>query len=155
MTDKSEPIMDWSKSIMNVDLTKLNEEFTTMMAQMNVPGINMDELMATQKANLEALAIANKAAVEAFQEVGKLQIRLLKNSMGDVSSIVKTLGEARSPQEVATKQAQLAGEAFKTVFTNMQEIADIMTEANKTASNALSKRFSASLNEVQDILKTK
>jgi phasin family protein len=154
MTEDSNPLMDWSKSMMNVDLTKLNEEVTTMMAQMNVPGINMDELMATQRANMEALAIANKAAVEALQEVGKLQTRLLKESMGEVSSVIKTLTEVRSPQEIAIKEAQLAAETFQTAFGNMQKLADIMTEANKTASNALSKRFSASLNEIEDILKT-
>ncbi len=153
MANVPELFPDFSKLMLNFDPTKMTEELTKMLAQLNLPGVNMDALVASQRENMEALNTANTAAVEALQNVAKWQVKILQETMNEFSSTVEALGKAGSPQEVAAKRAELASEAFKTALNNMNELANIMTEANHKAINTLNKRFTESADEIKDVLK--
>ena len=65
MASPAEPFADVNKLLMSFDQTWMVNEFTKILAQLNVPTVNLDALVASQKQNLEALTTANNAAVEA------------------------------------------------------------------------------------------
>jgi phasin family protein len=155
MVEPFESFPGLSRLLNNVDHTKMVEEFTKLLTQLKVPGVDMDALVASHRENLEALTTANKAAVEAVQFVGNLQMKILQEAMTDLSRAndALALATAGSPQEVAVKQAEMAGNAFKTALTNMLELAEIVTEANQKATNAIVTRIPQSLDEIQDVLK--
>jgi phasin family protein len=153
MVEPFESFPGLSRLLNNVDHTKMVEEFTKLLMQIEVPGVDMEALVASHRENLEALTNANKAAVEAVQSVGNLQMKLLQETMAELSRATDALARAGTPQEVAVKQAELAGNAFKTALTNMLELAEIVTEANQKATNAIVTRIPQSLDEIQEVLK--
>ncbi len=153
MAGSNEPFADVNKLLMNFDHAWMVEEFTKILAQLNVPTVNMDALVAGQKQNLEALTTANNAAVEAVQRVAQLQLEILQKAMREFSEAADDLARAGSPREVAAKQTELAQHAFTTALNNMLELAEIVSEANQKATNALVTRIPQSLDEIQDVMK--
>ena len=143
---------DFSKLMMGFDHTKMNDELTKMLAQCKVPGVNMDALVASQRENLQALTTANNAAMEAVQAVGKCQVKILQETMNEISQAATALTKAGSPQDVVAKQSELANNAFKAALINMLELAEIVTDANQKAINAISTRIPQSLDEIKDVL---
>ena len=146
-----EPLFDISKFMKEVDPGKMMEEFSKMLKQYNLPGVDMDALMASQKKNLEALTQANRVALEGLQAVAKRQAEILQETMNEASKAVDVLSKAGSPSEVAAKQAELAKDAFERALSNMRELAELVAKSNEEATSTINARISATLDEIKDM----
>lgn len=153
MSNIPEPWLDFTKSMMDLDLTKAADELTKMVAELNVPGVDMDALVASQKDNLEALTMANRVALEGMKSVAEWQVRILKETLTGLTRAANELAAVSTPQEVVGKQTDLAKQAFETAVKQMRELAEIVTKANQAASDAVVKRIPESLDEIKDVLK--
>jgi len=146
-----EPLFDLSKFMKEVDPGKMMEEFSKMLKQYNLPGVDMDALMASQKKNMEALTQANRVALEGMQAVAKRQAEILQETMNEASKAVDVLSKAGSPTEVAAKQAELAKDAFERALSNMRELAEMVAKSNEEATSTINTRISATLDEIKDM----
>ena len=153
MAKPSQPMQDWGKTLVSLDLTKGTEELLNMLAGLNLPGVNMDALVANQRENLEALSAANRAALEGAKAVGEWQAKILQETMQALTAAIGGLATAGSPQQMVATQAELAKKAFETAVRSMRELADIVTKANQNATEAIVKRIPESLDEIKDVLK--
>lgn len=142
---------DFQKMMKDFEPTKMVDEFQKMMQQYKLPGVDLDSLVASQKKNVEALTNANKVALEGLQAVAKRQGEILQETMNEVSKAFDTLSKAGSPQDVAAKQAELAKDAFERALSNMRELAELVTKANKDATQTINTRISATLDEIKDL----
>jgi phasin family protein len=133
------------------DPTKMVDEFSKMLKQYKLPGVDLDSLIASQKKNVEALTSANKVAFEGLQAVAKRQTEILQETMNEASKAIDVLAKAGSPQEVAAKQAELAKDAFERALSNMRELAELVAKANQEATNTINTRISATLDEIKDM----
>lgn len=146
-----QPLFDMSKFMKEVDPGKMMEEFSKMLKQYNLQGVDMDALMASQKKNLEALTQANRVALEGLQAVAKRQAEILQETMNEASKAVDVLSKAGSPTEVAAKQAELAKDAFERALANMRELAEMVAKSNEEATSTINARISATLDEIKDM----
>ena len=146
-----EPLFDISKFMKEVEPGKMMEEFSKMLKQYNLPGVDMDALMASQKKNMEALTQANRVALEGMQAVAKRQAEILQETMNEASKAVDVLSKAGSPSEVAAKQAELAKDAFERALSNMRELAEMVAKSNQEATSTINSRISATLDEIKDM----
>ncbi len=153
MADLSKLLGDWSQAIASMDVTKGSEELLNIMARLNVPGINMDAVVASQRENLEALSASNRAALAGMKAVGEWQVKILQETMQGLTTAISNLTKGGSPQEIAAAEAELARKAFETAVGEMRELAEIVGKANQQASEAIAKRIPASLNEIREVLK--
>lgn len=151
MAQSPQPLFDMSKFMKEVDPGKMMEEFSKMLKQYNLPGVDMDALMASQKKNLEALTQANRVALEGMQAVAKRQAEILQETMNEASKAVDVLSKAGSPTEVAAKQAELAKDAFERALSNMRELAEMVAKSNEEATSTINARISATLDEIKDM----
>ncbi|HRK95472.1 MAG TPA: phasin family protein [Rhodospirillales bacterium] len=151
MMKTPEPLFDLSKFMKEVDPGKMMEEFSKMLKQYNLPGVDMDALMASQKKNMEALTQANRVALEGMQAVAKRQAEILQETMNEASKAVDVLSKAGSPTEVAAKQAELAKDAFERALSNMRELAEMVAKSNEEATSTINTRISATLDEIKDM----
>lgn len=151
MAQSPQPLFDMSKFMKEVDPGKMMEEFSKMLKQYNLPGVDMDALMASQKKNLEALTQANRVALEGMQAVAKRQAEILQETMNEASKAVDVLSKAGSPTEVAAKQAELAKDAFERALANMRELAEMVAKSNEEATSTINARISATLDEIKDM----
>ena len=131
--------------------TKFTEELTSKLKEYKLPGIDIDAVVASQRNNVEALAVASRAAFEGTQALAKRQAEILQETMNQTAESFRTLAEAGSPPEVAAKQAELAKEAFEKALGNMRELAEMVTKAQQGAIDTMSGRISQSLDELKQM----
>src|SRR3546814_10307369 len=81
---------DWSSDVCSSDL------------QFKLPGFDAQALVAYQKRNLEAVASANKIALEGAQAVIRRQSEIVRKSVEDAS---KALSELRSEEHTSELQS--------------------------------------------------
>jgi phasin family protein len=151
MATTPESLLDFQKMMKDFDPTKMVDEFSKMLKQYKLPGVDLDSLIASQKKNVEALTSANKVAFEGLQAVAKRQTEILQETMNEASKAIDVLAKAGSPQEVAAKQAELAKDAFERALANMRELAELVAKANQEATNTINTRISATLDEIKEM----
>jgi phasin family protein len=137
----------------NVDLGKF--DFTKWLGELKLPGVDVQTLMENQRKNIEAVAEANKLAVESMKAVAKRQVEMLTESMNAVASASQQIAaKASNPQEMTSKQAELATGAFEKVLANMRELAEMVGKSNSETFELMNNRFNESLKELSSLMET-
>lgn len=130
------------------------DEVMKLFGSLKVP--NMPDFQAfaeAQKRNLEALTTANKLALEGAQAVAKRNMEIVQQAMGEMTQAVQSLATADgSPQDKATKQAEMMKGAYERAVANMQEIAELIQKSNGEAVGVLNRRFGEALEEVKSLV---
>src|SRR3546814_17817117 len=85
-------------------------DFAKVADQFKLPGFDAQALVAYQKRNLEAVASANKIALEGAQAVIRRQSEIVRKSVEDASKAMSELNADETPQDRLLKQAELAKE---------------------------------------------
>jgi phasin family protein len=148
-----QPLRDLEMAMRSVDFTGKAEDLFKMLAALKVPGVNMGELVASQRYNLEALTASNRAALEGFKAVGEWQVKILQETMQEMSAAMSARAKVTSPQQMVATEAELAKKAFETAVKAMRELAEIVGKANQEATDAIIRRVPKSLDEIKDVLK--
>ena len=76
------------------DPTKMVDEVAKAIKQVNLPGVDVGALVASQKNNLEAFTTANQIAFQGLQAVAKRQAEILQEMMNEASTAVDSLSKA-------------------------------------------------------------
>jgi phasin family protein len=153
MTEPSDLLNDWMRTISSLDATKGVEPVFDFLAGLKVPGVDMDALVASQRCNLGALNESNQAILDGAKQVGQWQVRILQETMQHMSEAFAGLTRVGSPVELMAAESELAKKAFATALGQMRELAQIMTDANKQAAEVIARRIPDGLEEIKDILK--
>lgn len=142
---------DFSRMMKDFDPTRMADEFTKMMKNYKLPGVDMDAIVATQRKNVEALTSANRVAFEGMQAVAKRQAEILQETMNEASKALDSLSKAGSPTEAAARQAELAKDAFERALANARELAEMIAKAQQEATSTINGRIAESLEEFKDM----
>ena len=81
--------------------------------------------------NIEAVAEANRVAVEGMQALARRQVEVLQETMKEASEAVSSLSKAGSPGELAAKEAELGKSAFEKSVATMREMAEILVKSSQ------------------------
>lgn len=137
----------------NMDLGQF--DMTKMLSEFKLPGVDVNTLVEAQCKNIEALAAANKMAVESVQAIGKRQAEMLNESMAAVSNAAQEIAKADNPQDMTAKETELAREAFEKALANMRELAEMVGKSNTETFDVINSRFKESLQELSGLVETK
>ncbi len=129
-------------------------DYSKMLEQYKVPGVEMDKLIEAQRKNIEAITNANKVAFEGMQAIMQRQGEILRSSMTEASKVMSDLAAAGTPEDRMAKQAEVLKKAFETALANMKELAEMGAKSNSEAAETINKRVAESLDEVRDAIKT-
>ena len=132
MADENEnsPFGDFGK-MPNFDFTKLMKDF-------KLPGVDLATIMDREKKNIEALTEANRVAFEGWQALVRRQAEILQESIKQAVGTVQ--GE-----DAGTKRMDLAAHAFQTALSNMRELAEMAAKSQKEAFDIIRKRVEENL----------
>ena len=130
------------------------DEMMKIFGSLKVPSLpDFQALAESQKRNLDALTTANKLAMEGAQAVARRNMEIMQQVMGEMSQAVQSLTAADgSPQDKASKQAELLKTAYEHAVANMQEIAELIQKSNGEALGVLNRRFGEALEEVKGLV---
>ncbi|WP_242434441.1 phasin family protein [Candidatus Competibacter denitrificans] len=129
---------------------------TKLFSDVKIPGFDMKAAMDAQRKNIEALNAANQAAVQGMQAVAQRQAEILSQAVSEISTIAQQLASAsNNPQELTSKQAEVARKAFEQALANARELAEIVSKSNTEAFAIINKRVSESLQELKALVANK
>lgn len=124
-------------------------DFTKMMGDFKVPGVDVNSMMETQRKNLEALTEANKLAMEGMQAIAKRQAEIVRQGMEEMSNSMQDMMASGAPQDRMAKQADAMKGQFENMLANMRELSEMVAKSNTEAADVLTKRISSQLDELK------
>jgi phasin family protein len=116
-------------------------DFTKLMSQFPLPGVDFATLVDREQKNIEALTKANRIAFEGWQRLVRRQAEMLQETMQKVV--------ADASQLDAKKRVDLAKEGFEKALANMRELAEITTQSQKEAFDVVSKRIEENMEGIR------
>ena len=118
-------------------------DFTKLMSQFRLPGVDFAALVDRERKNIEALAKANRIAFEGWQRLVRRQAEMLQETM---KKVVTDAGR----EDAAKKRADLAKEGFEKALANMRELAEITTQSQKEAFDVVRKRIEENVEGIRN-----
>ena len=113
-------------------------DFTKLMRDFKLPGVDLAAIMEREKKNIEALTEANRVAFEGWQALVRRQAEILQES-------IKQAVGGMQGEDVGNKRMDLASHAFETALSNMRELAEMAAKSQKDAFEIIRKRVEENL----------
>ena len=109
--------------------------------------------MACQRRNIEALTQANQLTVEAVQAVARRQIEIARQTLEDMSALLRDLAQPASTEDRIAKNTEYAKQMLEKSLSNGREITLLATKAGTEAADVLRRRACEGLDEIRDFAK--
>ena len=129
-------------------------DFTKYTADFKMPGVDVNEMMAFQRKNVEALTKANKVAFDGFQAVAQRQSEIFNTLLDKVQTQGKDVAAtpADNPMAAAAKQTEAAKAAYEEALANAKELSGLVSKSQEEALALLQSRFTESLDEFKSAI---
>jgi phasin family protein len=128
-------------------------DFTQMLQNLSLPGVDVNALVASRRKDIEALVAANQRAQEGFKALVQRQTEILQETMRQAQEGGSNLGQSLG--DAATRQAEGAKEAFEQALANMRELAEMAASSQTQAYEVLQARMKESVEETRQLLQPK
>lgn len=113
-------------------------DFSQMLEQMQMPGVDLSQLAEDARKNMEAVQAANQEVVSGWQALAEKQSEMFRETMERwQASMTPASGDNASME----KQAEQAREGFERALENMRELAEIASESQTKAFEIMRARF--------------
>ena len=131
------------------------EDMMRMFSSMKMPNMmDFQALADAQRRNLEAMAAANRVAMEGAQAVARRNMELMQQTMAEMSDAMRGLTAMDgNPATKAAQQAELMKANYERAVASMKELADLIQKSNGEALEVLNRRFAEALEEMQAMVK--
>ena len=140
-----------AKQAFPYDLTDLSK----IMKDYQIPGVDWQELMASQQKNLQALTKANQVLFEGAQAVVQREVEILQKAMQEFAEASRELIQEGDARRQAEKRLELAKASFETALQNMRELAELATRSNREALEVINRRALESFEEIRSAMSQK
>jgi phasin family protein len=130
-------------------------DFSKMLGDYQLPGVDWQEVMASQQKNIAALTKANQVLLEGAQAVMQRQAEVLQRSMAELSDTSRELMSGGDPQAGAQKRFELAKTSFEQAIANMRELAELAGKSNSEALEVINHRAAEAFEEIKASIKAK
>ena len=128
-------------------------DVTRMMSDFRFRPFDVDALMACQRRNIEALTQASQLTVEAAQAVARRQIEIARQTLEDMSALLRDLVQPGSTEDRIAKNTEYAKQILEKSVSNGREITLLATKAGTEAADVLRRRACEGLDEIRDFAK--
>jgi phasin family protein len=113
-------------------------DFTKLMSDFKLPGVDLATIMDREKKNIEALTKANRVAFQGWQALVQRQAEILQDS-------IKRAVDTVQGEDAGTRRMDLAAHAFETALSNMRELAEMAAKSQKETFDIIRKRVEDNL----------
>lgn len=124
-------------------------DFTKLTSEFQMPGIDWQELLASQQKNIAALTRANQVMLEGAQAVMQREMEIMQRAMTEAMAASQELAKPGDPSAGAAKRFEVAKASFETAITNMRELAELAGKSNQEAMDVINKRALEGFDEIR------
>ena len=122
-------------------------DFSKVWADVKIPELNVDALIAAQQKNIEAMNMANKTAVDGWQAFAKKQAELWQTAVEDTGALAQDVAAAKEPADKIAKQAEFAKSSIEAGISNAREAQEMAAKTTNKTVDIVSKRWVESVEE--------
>lgn len=133
--------IDLAQTMRESDASKLLKQLRKAFSGPRFGGVNFGELLRLHSKNLEALALANKQALESTQLVLTHQAEVFRHIMQSAADSVKVLTHNAGTADVIQKQEAILQIAREKALDEMRQIAEIIAENQKKTLKTIRQRM--------------
>lgn len=144
---KNTPYFDFDVTRL-MDATRMMD-VSKLLGDFRLPGVDAEQIMTSQRKNIEALTAANQLALEGFQAILRRQGEILRQAVEQANAMIAELMAAGTPEEKVARNADMAKAAFEKTLANIKELTEMATKSNGEAAAVLNRRVSESLDELK------
>ena len=101
---------------------------------------DFDQIVSTQRKNIETLSAATQIAVEGAQAVSRRQAEVIRSNVEDALKASKDLLTSGTPETNLTKQADFAKSFFESALSNLREVTEMVTKSGFEAFDIINKQ---------------
>ncbi len=117
----------------------------------SLPGFDFGAIFDIQRKNIEAFTAASQTFTQGLQTVAKRQSEIARQQVEQFQSLLTTAAPTAKVEDNLVKQADLVKAAYEKNVSNARELQDILTKVTTEASDILSRRVVASLDEIKSV----
>ena len=142
------------------DFTKMFQQFDPQEVAQKIQdafkfdqsAFNFDAIKSAQEKNIELLTTTNQAITDSSQALVERQAEMLQQAMTVATEAAKSLASSGSPQEVATKQAELLQAAYEKTIVNSTEISEMAQKTQEEITSKVNDRIAESMEELKETI---
>jgi phasin family protein len=129
--------------------------FADMAKQINLPKIDYEAFADIHRKNIEAMQKSAAMLSEGGRATVAKQQEILAEVGREAQQMLADFRPGGSPQEVATKQAELAKRVFEATVQNTRDIAELVQKSSGEAPRIILDRMRASFAEARAAIEAK
>ena len=148
-SDRRSNVFDFEGISQGLEPARLMDRFTNTLGEYPIPGVVAKAMVQGNRKNIEALAAANKQALEGYQAVLVRQGEILESALKDAKASLDALVMAGGPQDLAARQAEFVKRAMEHALEEMRYLAETVMQSNADAFDTIRKRIAESLTEIK------
>lgn len=123
--------------------------FSKLGSEMKLPKLDVEAVLDHHRKNLEALEKSAKAGAAGAASLLSRQREMLQDTLQRITDMNDGLRGAGNPQELMSRQADLARKSFETAVKNAGEVADIVRKSGTESLDILRERIREAMEEVR------
>ncbi len=126
-----------------------NLDVSELLKQFQIPGVDVNKVIESQRENIKALQEANQTALQGWQSLMTRQTELLREAFESWQASIGDTVKA-PPAEMAQKQVEHGQKAIEKALSNMRELAEMAIKSQSDTADVIRKRFEAALKEIRN-----
>jgi phasin family protein len=130
-------------------------DLSRRLGELKFPEIDWQELMAAQQKNWAALGQANMVWLEGTQKVVQREVEILQSALAEAAEASRDMMKEGDARVAAEKRLEIAKSSFEKAISNIREISEAATRANRDALEVIQKRAIEGFDEIRTLIKTK
>jgi len=119
-------------------------DFTKLLENYKIPGVDFSALVDREKKNIEALTKANMIAFEGWQALVGRQTEILRETMKETIAIARK-------QDAANHRVDYAKQGFEKALGHMQELAEMAARSQKEAFEVVCKQVDENIEHFKSL----
>jgi phasin family protein len=127
------------------------KDFAPFLADLKVPNIDVETVVASHRKNVETLIEANRRALDGVRAVTQRQVELVREGFERASEVAAEAMAPEAPEKKLARQAELAKDAFDAGLANYRELYDLAAKASESVFELWTKRISDSFEEFRAV----
>jgi phasin family protein len=136
-----------------INPNNLFAEYTKLVSQFKLPGIDVNAILEARRKDIEALAEANMTALAGAQSLGQKQAEILRSTMAELQAAVTRFTAGGGKLDASA--GEVVQKALQKTLVDMQELADTAYRAQSDSLAVVSKRVSENIEELKTLLQPK
>jgi phasin family protein len=131
------------------DTTSYIEMLRKFGSDLGLPRVNVDQLVETQKKNIEALGQSAKVAAQSAQSVAQKQHEVMEAGLREATAFVREYKPLGIVQENLALQTEFARKVFEIAVRGAQETATTVGQSGADAVKIIQDRMKESFEDIR------